>query len=389
MNYKEKVVIIKAEEIMKNKNLSESMKNFVIVFILLLLFVSCEKENIVAPTPLILTTEVKSQLSAITDRVFLETSTPGIIALISVEGEEDFIIKRGVANLVTGDPIHEDNAFRIGSVTKTFTGTAILILADEGLINLDSSIAHYLPEYNIPSGHEITIRMLGNMTSGLFNYSEDSDLWAHFIQSGYTLYFSPDSLLSIAFRHPSVFPPGTNYMYCNTNTVLLGLLLEKITGKDAYQVIREKVIDPLNLSNTYFGGPFFMSEPYSHGYYLGDEGLIDATNWNPSWGYTAGAMISKLEALKQWAYHLAHGALLSETTKAERYNFKNSYGFCLQSVSYKNDLWVGHPGSIPGYNTQMWYNSAKKTTIIINSNSTENMPAETLLIEFILLLADL
>ena len=365
------------------------LKIFAWVFTLLVLTVSCEKENSTSP-PQVLTPKVKADLSAIADRVFLETSTPGLIALISVEGEEDLLIKRGVANIETNEPIHEDNAFRIASVTKTFTGTAILILTDEGLIKLDSTIAYYLPEYNIPSGHEITIRMLGNMTSGLFNYTDDMDLWERFSESGYTQYFPPDSLLSIAFRHPLVFQPGTDYMYCNTNTVLLGLLLEKITGKHASEVIQEKVLVPLNLTNTYFGESFFMYEPYSHGYTLEDGGLIDATNWNPSWGYTAGAMISKLEDLKQWVSYLANGDLLSETMKAERFDYgTNNYGFCVESSHYKNEQWIGHPGIMPGYNTQLWYNLAKKTTIVIYSNSEDNLPAQTLFIEFIMLLGDL
>lgn len=356
---------------------------------LLVILSSCEKESSTIPSQ-VLTTELKSELSAIADRVFLETSTPGLISLISVEGEEDFIIKRGVANIETNEPINEENAFRIASVTKTFTGTALLMLADEGLINLDSTIAYYLPEYNIPSGNEITIRMLGNMTSGLFDYSIDPDLWERFSESGFTLYFPPDSLLSIAFRHPMVFQPGTDHMYCNTNTVLLGLLLEKITGKTAYQAIQEKVLAPLNLKNTYFGGSFFMYEPYSHGYTPGDEGLLDATNWNPSWGYTAGAMISKFEDLKQWAYYLANGDLLSETMKEERFDFgSNDYGFCVEAIHYKDDEWVGHPGIIPGYNIQLWYNAAKKITVITCSNTENNSPAQTLCIEFVILLGDL
>jgi D-alanyl-D-alanine carboxypeptidase len=374
---------------MKKMKFYKSIKTSGIILMLIVILASCEKENPKISSQL-LTTELKSELSAITDRVFFETSTPGLIALISVEGEKDFIIKRGVANLETNHPICEENAFRIASVTKTFTGTAILMLVDEGLVNLDSTIAYYLPEYNIPSGNEITIRMLGNMTSGLFDYSEDSDLWERFSESGYTLYFPPDSLLSIAFRHPMVFLPGTDYMYCNTNTVLLGLLLEKITGRSAYQAIQEKVLAPLNLNNTYFGGSFFLYEPYSHGYTLGDEGFLDATNWNPSWGYTAGAVISKLEDLKLWAYYLANGDLLSETMKEERFDFgSNDYGFCIEAIHYKDDEWVGHPGIIPGYNTQLWYNAAKKTTVIIYSNSDNYLPAQTLFIEFVKLLGDL
>lgn len=354
----------------------------------LLLNTSCKKGQILAPN--VLTNEVKLELADATDKVFLETATPGLIALVSVEGEPDFLIKRGMGNLLTAEPINENNAFRIGSVTKTFTGTAVLMMVDEGLIDLDNSIASYLPELNIPSGDAITIRMLGNMTSGLFNYSEDPDLWESYIASAYTQSFQPDSLLAIAFRYPLNFAPGTDYEYCNTNTVLLGVLLEKLTGKSAYQVITEKVISPLNLTNTYFGGSFFMHEPYSKGYSFEEEGLLDATNWNPSWGYTAGTMISNIEDLKKWARHLANGDLLSENMRAEQFNFgSDNYGFCVESIKYKNDRWIGHPGVISGYNTQLWYNPAKKITLAINSNTADNLPAQSLLIAYIRILENL
>ena len=366
----------------------KTIRNLATAFFLFLTAISCNKEDNPLP-PRILTPELKSELSSLADRVFLETSPPGLIALISVEGEPDFLVKRGMGNLATSEPIHENNAFRIASVTNTFTGTAVLMLADEGRIDLNQSIASYLPEYNIPSGDSITVRMLGNMTSGLYNYSDAPELWEPFVLSGYTLDFPPDSLLAIAFRYPMNFSPGTSYEYCNTNTVLLGLLLEKICDKPASEVITEKVIRPLNLTNTYYGGSYFMHTPYSHGYRLGEEGLLDATNWNPSWAYAAGAMISNLADMKKWARLLADGALLSEAMKTERFDFgEDRYGFCLESVHYKNDLWVGHPGSITGYNTQVWKNSARNITLVVNANTDDNLPAMILLIEYVKLLGD-
>lgn len=352
---------------------------------------SCKKEDAIRENgPGILTEKVKSELSATADKVFVETGTPGMIALISVEGEPDFILARGASNLISNDPMSADNAFRIASVTKTFTGTAVLMLADQGLINLDASVAFYLPEYNIPSGNLITIRMLGNMTSGLFNYSEDEQMWQQFAASGYTLTFPPDSLLALSFRHPLNFAPGTQYEYCNTNTVLLGLLIEKISGKPAGQYIHENITVPLGLNSTYFGGSFFMNPPYTHGYAITETGLADATNWNPSWGYTAGAIISNLQDMKKWAKHLANGDLLSDAAKAERFTFgPEKYGFCIESIKYKDDFWVGHPGTIPGYNTQVWYNKADKITLVINANTDNELPAQTLLIAFIVLLGDL
>lgn len=360
------------------------------IFVLLsLAIVSCKKDDQVAPSR-ILTASVRTALTETADRVFLETPTPGLIALVSVEGEPDYLIKRGSANLETSEPMHESHYFRIASVTKTFTGTVVLMLADEGLIRLDSSIAFYLPEYNIPSGNEITVRMLGNMTSGLFNYSEDPDMWELYDASGYTLYFPPDSLLAISFRHPLNFIPGTGYEYCNTNTVLLGLLIEKITGLPAWKVINEKVLKPLDLSNTYYGGSFFAYPPYNHGYTMEEEGWVDATNWNTSWGYTAGAMISTLEDMKKWSRYLADEPLLSESMKAERFNFgADNYGFCLETVKYKNERWIGHPGTISGYNTQVWYNPERKISLVIHSNTEAGLPAQALLIAYIIFLGDL
>jgi D-alanyl-D-alanine carboxypeptidase len=359
-----------------------------ILCINLFLLTACSKDE-KAETK-ILSSALRSELEAATDKVFLETSTPGLIALVSVDGEPDFLIKRGVANLQTNEPIHEKNAFRIASITKTFTGTALLILADEGLIDLDASIDSYLPEFNIPSGDAISLRMLANMTSGLFDYSNDPGMWESFTGSGYTMEFTPDSLVRIALSYPPVGIPGAAYIYCNTNTVLLGLLMEKITGKTAEQVIQEKVIDPLKLRNTYFCGSYFMTTPYTSGYTLGDEGLLNTTNWNPSWGYTAGAMVSDLKDLKNWARYLADGALLSEAMQAERFDFgTNNYGLCMQSINYKDNLWVGHPGTIPGYNTQVWRNQSKKITLIINSNTDDDFPAMNLLIAYVILLGDL
>lgn len=355
--------------------------------LIILLFVSCTDENTVKR---VLTPNMKAALESAADDVFLATGTPGLIAEISVEGEVSYLIKRGVAHLSTGSPMHEDNSFRIASVTKTFTGTAILILVDEGLIDLDASIDTYLPEYDIPSGDKITVRMLGNMTSGLFDYSTAPELWTDFIESNYQKTFPPDSLLAIAFRHENSFEPGTDYEYCNTNTILLGVLIEKITDMSAGEFIKEKILVPLKLNKTYMGSSYFLHTPYTHGYTNEDDGLLDATNFNPSWGYTAGAMVSDLYDMKVWAKALAKGDLLSDAMKAEQMNFgADGYGFGMERVRYKNDIWVGHPGIIPGYNTQVWYNPQRKISMVVNANTNDGTPAEALFVTFLILITDL
>lgn len=333
---------------------------------------SCKKDVNVS---LILTKERKTELSNAVDSVFGEVGAPGVIVRISVDGEPDITIKRGAGNLVTNAAMSENDYFRIASNTKTFTGTAILILAGEGKLSLDSTISYYLPELQIPNGNKITVRMLGNMTSGLYDYTSDSDFWASYQTSNYTAAYTPDSILSYAFSHPVMFAPGADFSYCNTNTILLGLLMEKVTGKTARQVIKEKVIDPMNLKNTYWPNSSFLLEPYTHGYSSHFGLLADATNWNPSWGYAAGALVSNLDDMKIWAKAVAEGALLSDEMKSERFGWIQGpfyqYGFCL----IRDGNWIGHTGSIFGYNSNVFYHPVKKITMIIFVNMETNTPA--------------
>jgi D-alanyl-D-alanine carboxypeptidase len=321
--------------------------------------------------PTVLTPEVKAQLEAATDSVFAEVKPPGMIALISVEGEGDYVIQRGVSDRVSGVPMNEANHFRIASNTKTFTGAAVLILVDEGRINLDTPIASYLPQYKIPNGERISVRMLGNMTSGLFDYLYDDELLRPYIAGEYSLTYTPDQLLAAALRHPSNFEPGAKYEYCNTNIVLLGLLMEQVTGKPARQVLYEKVILPMGLSHTYWPDSGDLPTPYAHGYTESEGGeILDASHWNPSVAYTAGALVSTFADMKLWAKAVAEGRLLSEAMKAERFMWiNNHYGFCVM----KSGDWVGHAGTIWGYNSHVFYNTAKKLTYVILVNSA--MPA--------------
>lgn len=335
---------------------------------------SCTKDTAwTAPANIQLTEAIRTRLATAADSVFKKGQTPGMIAIISAEGEEDLVLKRGVANMATGEPMSENSYWRIASNTKTFAGAAVLLLADEGKINLDSSISFYLPEYKIPNGSRIKVRMLGNMTSGLFNYTDDDYLWARMNADHFVRTFPPDSMLAVAFSHPNNFEPGTQYEYCNTNTVLLGLLMEKVSGKTARAVIEEKLLQPLQLTHTYWGGPYFISTPYIHGYNKDYGAIQDASNWNPSWGYTAGAMISNFADMKIWAKAVAEGSLLSEKMKKERFAWiGDHYGFCVM----KAGTWIGHPGSISGYNSHVLYHPGKKMTLIILTNMDSDSPVE-------------
>jgi len=344
------------------------------LLVISLMSLSCHRRyEVASPYVDVFTEDLRIKLENAADSVFMRVSTPGMIALFAADGENDFIVKRGVSNIVTNAPMDEHNYFRIASNTKTFTGLAVLMLVDDGLINLDSSISFYLPEKNIPNGYQIKVRMLGNMTSGLYNYSDDEGLWTSFQASNFLATYPTDSLLAIAFRHPPKFPPGTSYEYCNTGIVLLGLLMQKVTGKTPAQVFQEKIFQRMDLNYTSWPNTMFLFSPYTHGYNSVFGTLMDATNWNPSWGYTAGVLVSNIYDMKKWAPYVAEGSLLSDKMKAERFNWVgNHYGFCVM----KAGNWVGHPGSIFGYNSHVFYNTVKGITIVILCNTDTHTPVE-------------
>ncbi len=354
---------------------------------LLLIATSVIDGQKVVQTPL-LTKESISKLQSAADKVITNYNAPGMAAYISVAGEGELFITRGVSNLATSEPMSPSNYWRIASVTKTFTTEAVLILTDEGKIDLNKSISSYLPELNIPSGDKITVRMLGNMTSGLFNYSNDSLFLTQYYLSNGEKICTPEELVAASTKHPLNFTPGSKYEYCNTNTIILGFLIKRVTGQTVGQVFNEKIFQRLGIANTYWPNSRFLPYPYSHGYSFKTGSLIDVTNWSPSWGDAAGQLISNFNDLKIWIKEINERNLLSDATKAERFKWvdegdgKSFYGFGLMKLKG----WIGHTGIIEGYNSAVFYYPEKQITIIAFTNCDDNQPAAMALIEFIKIL---
>ena len=317
---------------------------------------------------------IEHQLEEALTNVMSENMIPGAVVGVWFPGKGTWITSKGVANLITDMPMQTDFHFRIGSVTKTFTGTAILILADENKLKLDDPVNKYLPEFNIPNGDKITIRMLGNMTSGLNSYTFNEE-WGKSYFENTELIFEPETLAKIGCSMPVLSEPGESWFYCNTNTVLLGLVIEKVTGEKIADVFREKIFIPLGLKNTIFPNTCFLPEPYAHGYTVQtpDNKRADATYINPSWAYTAGQLISNLEDLHIYSKALATGTLLSENLQNERLKWvtippmteSKKYGFAIGSF----EGWIGHTGELPGYNVCMFYYPPEDATIITMVNS--------------------
>ncbi|MGE5457114.1 MAG: serine hydrolase domain-containing protein, partial [Methanococcaceae archaeon] len=216
------------------------------------------------------------------------------------------------------------------------------------------------------------------MTSGIFNYWE-TESFATWVAEHPLKPATPWEVISWAKDLPFYFNPGADFHYSNTNTYLLGLIIEKLTGNKLEVEVKSRLIDKLNLTNTFF--PTTISYPsglpYTKGYEVDGsvKGPRDATEFlDPSLSWSAGVMISNIEDLKTWVRACAGGTLLSSTTQAERKKTvpfvaaKMNYG--LGIMEYKG--FYGHGGDIMGYHSFIIHSPDRKTTIAVMLNSSSN-----------------
>lgn len=328
-------------------------------------------------------------------QIFTDTLTPGAVVLVRSPELGDWTATFGTRALGSAEPVTLADHVRIGSNTKTWTGTVILQLAQEGKLTLDDPVSTYRPD--VPNGQHITITELLNMRSGLYNYSESLEL-NQTLDTDPTKAWTPDELLAIAYKNPPYLPPGQGYHYSNTNAVLLGLIIEKLTGNPVEQELQRRIFTPLVLRNTQLPPRTSnaLPAPYPNGYQFGSNvetmatqvlpldqqaaaraGILkplDATHDNPSWGWTAGSGISTAEDLARYAQALVGGGLLNDAMQKQRLASirrinpadPKSPGYGLALAQFGPVF--GHTGELPGYNSFMGHDPRRSITIIVWSS---------------------
>ncbi|MGH7919050.1 MAG: serine hydrolase domain-containing protein [Candidatus Dormibacteraceae bacterium] len=328
--------------------------------------------------------------------VMKKNAIPGTVVLIESPSKGNWSATFGTAVIGKKVPMSMDDYFRVGSNTKTMTSTVILQLAQEGKLKLDDPISKFQPE--VPNGQNITIAQLSEMRSGLYSYSFDPGFNATLDRDPQKAW-SPQELLAIAFSHPADFAPGTQYEYSNTNIVLLGLVIEQLTGMPAAEAFQKGIFGPLGLKHTSLPKPTDSSipDPHAQGYQFGTNvATIDSyavapahlpaaldgtlqpindTNANPSWAFTAGGAISTVGDLALCVKALVRGGLLDKKFQALRLDSvqptapgqTGSAGYGLGIAEFGPHIY-GHDGQLPGYSTFMAYDNEQGITIIIGTN---------------------
>ncbi|MFB7112573.1 serine hydrolase domain-containing protein [Streptomyces sp. NPDC056190] len=287
----------------------------------------------------------------------------------------------GVADRGTGEWINTADRFRIGSVTKSFSAVVLLQLAAEGRVKLDDPVNRYLP--GLLPDDRITVRHVLSHRSGLYDYS--NELFARSV-SGFeavrTKVFTYRQLLALSLKHPRTQAPGTAYSYSNTNFVVVGMLIEKLTGHSVRTAYENRIIKPLKLSDTFYVHPA-MQIPgrYAHGYLAPDKAkspLVDATEQTVSWAQSAGALISSTRDLNTFFSALLGGRLLppAQLAQMERWipaGTAQAYGLGLRRRDLSCGVSVyGHTGVVQGYNTYAFTSKDGRRSLAALANTSNN-----------------
>lgn len=276
---------------------------------------------------------------------------------------ESWSLSSGTAKLGTETPIQPTDKVRIASNTKTFVAATLLQLVGEGKIDLDAPVEQYLPgvvQGNGYDGTKITVRQLLQHTSGIADYlgvnggplSPINQLKQH----------DPAELVRAGLQNAPVFAPGTDYGYSNTNYILAGMVIEKVTGTPVGDEVTNRIITPLGLNDTSYPKPGDkdLAGPHSRGY-LGGQlgpvgGYLDVTSAEPSFFGAAGAIVSTADDMTTFVQALADGKVLA-SAELEQMRTPNAagnpgYGLGLYKLplSCGGEAW-GHNGLVPGYHS--------------------------------------
>ena len=312
------------------------------------------------------------------------TGATGVLAEVT-SGRRHREARAGVSDVDTGAPVPYGAEFRIGSTTKTFVATVVLQLVGEGRLSLDDTVERWLPGVvsgNGNDGSRVTVRELLQHTSGIYNYTNDFPALASTaaFQAHRFDTYTPEQLVAIAMRHAPNFPPGTSWSYSNTNYILAGMIVERVTGRSWAREVNARIVRPLGLRHTITPGTDpSIPGPHAEGYSnFGSGPTIDVTAWNPSGADSAGSMISTTGDLTRFFTALVGGRLLrpAELAAMETTVPAPELDAIVPGARYGLGLgwapltcgggYYTHPGDVPGYHTHNGVTADGRRAVVVS-----------------------
>jgi D-alanyl-D-alanine carboxypeptidase len=313
-------------------------------------------------------------------RTALRQGAPGAMARID-DGDTVYRTVTGVADRKTRRTLSTRDRFRIGSVTKTFSAVVLLQLVDEKKLKLDASVNRYLP--GLLPDDRITVRHVLSHRSGLYDYT--NDMFARSVtgfETVRTKVFTYRQLVNRSLRHARTNRPGAAYSYSNTNFVVAGMLIEKVTGRSVGTAYQSRIIEPLQLRDTLYVHPATkIPGRHTRGYLTPDTAgaaLVDATRQTTSWAQSAGALISTTGDLNTFLSALLGGKLTSAKSleQMQRWwtvNSTTAYGLGLRRRTLSCGVSVyGHTGAVQGYYTYAFTSKDGRRSLSALANTSNN-----------------
>ena len=295
-------------------------------------------------------------------------------ALVSVDGKAIYKKSFGYSNYEWNVKNETDTKFNIGSCTKQFTAALIMILNQENRLTLDDNISKYMPEYPTDKGTKITIHNLLNHTSGIPEYFSLPQMQDLVFKEN-----SPDEFIKNFWDLELEFEPDSKMKYSNSGYFVLGKIIENITGKSYYQVLEEKIFQPLLMLNSGVINNNKVLKNKAYGYIRINDTIMVAPYFNPSGAFSAGSIYSTVEDLLKWQNALQSHSILSKesidkmiTPDLSRYG----YGFAIMNITEENGetrTLYGHEGQIFGYRSLIQILKEDNNSVILldNNQNTE------------------
>ncbi len=282
----------------------------------------------------------------------------------------------GTSVYISGDATTAtaDSLWRVGSVTKTYVAATILTLIRDKKLSLDDPLSGWVAD--VPNTQGVTVKMLLNHTSGIFNVTDDSTIWDKPLESK-----TPAQLVTLATSHAPYFAPGAGWHYSNTNYILLGMIAEKAGGAPLAELIRQRLLTPARLKQTFLEGEEPLVGVLASGFDQNDNLVTNAYHMSIPWA--AGAMVASGADLCDWIYTLlGTEEVLSKAERAKMLETVSTsssmrYGLGIAvlpaSVTAGAGEGQGHTGGIFGYHTQAFFFPAKDTAIcaVVNKDGAD------------------
>ncbi|PPG02248.1 serine hydrolase [Pseudoclavibacter sp. RFBI5] len=315
--------------------------------------------------------ELQDGLQAALDAVMAELEVPGAAAGVWIPGQGSWTTATGLANVEDSTPVTTDMSWPIRSITKSYTVTLILQLADEGKLSLDDTIDQYVE--GITNGDRITLLQLANMSSGNADYVTEA--FQDEFLSDPTKIYTLEELNAPVVDQPARFEPGAEYLYTNANTNLLGAVVEKVTGEPYADALDARILTPLGQTGTtYLTDVDDWAQPHPTGYVI-DDGTPVAQSENPSILGAAGSLFSTLEDGRAWAETLGSGSLLKPETQELRQVGheipKPPYDLYAVGMGETNG-WLGHNGEGLGFTAATFHDPATGASIVVYMNESDS-----------------